>query len=377
MENFFKSLFGKSKKILINNYNVNNIVINAVQTTTINNITDIISGNKRFNEAMNDIACQGARVAVNEYVIHQLPDSSPLKKIALDTVNGQQSLEEALSDMVQQKAQMAVNNYICYGSQIIIPEKLSGSSFENSVISNITDIIVNDRRLEDALGNIALEGAKTAVNNCLSSEYKAEMSRLLYDSTNAVQSLLKEANVSEEIFTAFIDSKDTLFKWVSGDIPTHRCLLDLSEKATSLAVSGYSATIGQVLVPIPVIGGMIGSAVGSALTGGLFNQFTAGLRRKDIEFQARQKRIIQYNFAAEAERQYRKQLEVYLEEYFREYRHYFDSALAEIDNAFAVGDADGIISGANKITRKLGGIVKYETVEEFKSFLDSDKPDVF
>ena len=32
---------------------------------------------------------------------------------------------------------------------------------------------------------------------------------------------------------------------------------------------------------------------------------------------------------------------------------------------------------ANQITRKLGGNVKYENMDEFKEFLDSDEIDVF
>ena len=43
--------------------------------------------------------------------------------------------------------------------------------------------------------------------------------------------------------------------------------------------------------------------------------------------------------------------------------------------SFETGDADGVIASANEITRKLGGQVQYETVEEFKSFLDSDNDD--
>ena len=45
--------------------------------------------------------------------------------------------------------------------------------------------------------------------------------------------------------------------------------------------------------------------------------------------------------------------------------------------AFEAGDADGVIMSANQITRKLGGSVKYENMDEFKEFLDSDEVDVF
>ena len=44
--------------------------------------------------------------------------------------------------------------------------------------------------------------------------------------------------------------------------------------------------------------------------------------------------------------------------------------------AYAMGDADGVIAGANDITRKLGGQVHYETVEQFKDFLNDGAADI-
>ena len=43
--------------------------------------------------------------------------------------------------------------------------------------------------------------------------------------------------------------------------------------------------------------------------------------------------------------------------------------------AYEMGDADGVIAGANDITRKLGGEVKFESVSGFRTFLDSDEDD--
>ena len=39
-------------------------------------------------------------------------------------------------------------------------------------------------------------------------------------------------------------------------------------------------------------------------------------------------------------------------------------------------DADGIIAGANQITKKLGGTVYYETAAEFEEFLFDDSVDI-
>ena len=69
-------------------------------------------------------------------------------------------------------------------------------------------------------------------------------------------------------------------------------------------------------------------------------------------------------------------MESYLEKYFKEYQDCFDEALSKIRFAFQTGDVDGIVAGANQITRKLGGQVVYDTKEEFEIYLKSDAIDL-
>jgi len=66
-----------------------------------------------------------------------------------------------------------------------------------------------------------------------------------------------------------------------------------------------------------------------------------------------------------------------LDSYFKEYKDCFDMALSSMRFSYAAGDADGVITSANEITRQLGGQVKYETVKEFRTFLDNNSVDFF
>ena len=148
--------------------------------------------------------------------------------------------------------------------------------------------------MEEALSNIAGEGAKTAINRCIQVEDIAEMTEILTNSADAMQAFLTAADVPSEVLISFIESKDILLKWATGEMPTHRCLLGLGEKATALSMSGYTAIIGQTLIPIPVVGAAIGNMIGSALTSGLYQQLTTDLQRREQEYQAREERIKQY-----------------------------------------------------------------------------------
>lgn len=60
-------------------------------------------------------------------------------------------------------------------------------------------------------------------------------------------------------------------------------------------------------------------------------------------------------------------------QYLSDYQNVFNSAFSDMDSALLSGDIDLFISGANKITKKLGGTIQYENMNEFESFMDDNK----
>lgn len=60
-------------------------------------------------------------------------------------------------------------------------------------------------------------------------------------------------------------------------------------------------------------------------------------------------------------------------QYLSDYQNVFSSAFSDMDSALLSGDIDLFISGANKITKKLGGTTQYENMNEFESFMDDDE----
>lgn len=134
--------------------------------------------------------------------------------------------------------------------------------------------------------------------------------------------------------------------------------------------------VGQTLIPIPIVGGAVGALVGAVLTSNLYNGLIDDLKNRQYEHEERMKRIAECKAIAEQARVFRIELQGYLDKYFDDYKQCFDSALQSIEVSFENGDADGVIMAANQITYKLGGTVKYNNVDEFKIFLDSDEDDI-
>lgn len=245
-----------------------------------------------------------------------------------------------------------------------------------SGIMNVVSVIKGEKSGEDAIVDTVKDGGKAAVTGYAMGGGMTVVSQTLsYSSSEFVQALAKN-NVPGKIITAVIVTGDTLKKWGEGEITTQECLIQLGDKGLNMATMGYSMAVGQALIPIPIVGGAVGALVGSMLTSNLYNNLINDLQTKQFEHEERMRIIAECNAAAEQARAFRDELESYLDSYFQEYRTCFDSALSSMRLAYEMGDADGVIAGANDITRKLGGEVKFETVSEFKSFLDSDEDDI-
>lgn len=247
-----------------------------------------------------------------------------------------------------------------------------------SGIMNTVAVIKGEKSGEEAIADIAKAGGKAAVTGyAMSSGLTVASHSLSNSSSTFIQGLVK-SNVPGKAITAVIVTGDILRKWGNGEITTQQCLIELGDKGLNLATAGYSMALGQALIPIPVVGGAIGALVGSALTSNYYSNLINTLQVKELEHQERMRIIAECKAAAEQTKIFRQELEAYLNSYFKEYRDCFDSAISSMKFAYQVGDADGMIAAANDITRKLGGRVYYETVEEFEKFIeDEDTIDIF
>lgn len=240
-----------------------------------------------------------------------------------------------------------------------------------SGIMNVVSVIRGEKDSDQAIADTVKDGGKAAVSGYVMGGGLTVLSQSLSNSSSEFIQGLVESNVPGKVITAVIVTRDTLKKWCNAEITTQECLITLGEKGLNMATMGYSMAVGQALIPIPVVGAAVGALVGSMLTGAYYRNLTSTLQTKELEHQERLRIIAECEAAKRQIRIFREQLEEYLQTYFADYRHCFDDALSSMQFAYSSGDTDGVIAGANDITRKLGGTVQYNNVSEYKKFLDS------
>ena len=99
---------------------------------------------------------------------------------------------------------------------------------------------------------------------------------------------ISKTNAPAAMVMSTIDVGKTMVKYVKGDISGVECLEEIGEKGTSHLSAAMFAAVGQIAIPIPVVGAMVGSMVGYALSASFYKELTQSLKEAKI---AREERI--------------------------------------------------------------------------------------
>ncbi|GAA7376603.1 hypothetical protein ID0623_12880 [Helicobacter pylori] len=127
--------------------------------------------------------------------------------------------------------------------------------------------------------------------------------------------------------------------------------------------------IGQLAIPIPAVGALIGGFVGAALSEAFFN----ALNSKKVE-PARQKRIEIEKECRESIRlleMYRNQFKEVFERYFHGTIKFFNESFDELERVLYAGDADLVIGANNKIQEGIDQKPLFGNKQECWDFITS------
>ncbi|GHQ12682.1 hypothetical protein VN0280_06970 [Helicobacter pylori] len=238
-----------------------------------------------------------------------------------------------------------------------------------SLIKNIWECIANGKDPSKAIKHTAIATLKGGVLSYGSAFASSSLGGLMQSSANRIIQSLGKGSAPAMIVGACVANATVLTRYFSGKIDGTELCKQLVKANTTLISGGAMAIAGQALIPIPVVGMLIGSFVGAALSETFFNVLSS----ERVEL-ARQRRI-------EIERECReiiKLLEIYqnqfkevFEKYFHETTKFFNQSFDELERALYVGDADLAIAANNKIQEGMGQKPLFSNKQECWDFITS------
>jgi hypothetical protein len=241
-----------------------------------------------------------------------------------------------------------------------------------SLVRNMVAVIKGEKEADEAaLAVIVDTGSGTALSYATAFAGSAIKGGMQNAKDSGIRALSK-TNIAATIVTTALEAGKTLGKYFKDEIDGTECLTELGEKGTGMVASAMFAAIGQAVIPIPVVGGLIGSTVGYALSSACYGQLVGALKDAKLAHENRIKIEAECAEAIAMIRQCRAEIEKIISAYLIEHITIFNTAFDDMKAALAIGDVDGFISGVNEITVQLGKRPKFNTLNEFDALMNDD-----
>jgi len=243
-----------------------------------------------------------------------------------------------------------------------------------SMVTNVIAVCQDDKDLRAALLDTAAATGKAAAMGYGTAFVGSALKGAMQQSANVTTRTLSRTSLPSMAVSVCLELGGAIRRYARGEIDGVEFLETIGEKGSGMLASGLGTMVGQVAIPIPIVGGVIGGMVGYTLSSMLYQSSLDALKAAE---QAHEQYLHTKAVCEQAQASmeaYRCQFAHLFEEYLAEGRAAFADCLAAMDDAVAMGDADGFARSANALGEFIGHSLRFATVRDFNDFMATDEP---
>jgi hypothetical protein len=192
----------------------------------------------------------------------------------------------------------------------------------------------------------------------------------------AIKSLGKN-NPITNIVTATAYTGQHLVAYLNGNISKEKLFEEINHTAITTTSTVYYAGFAQAVIPIPVIGALVGATVGFYVGNLLHRSGLIALGDSNVVKIAkeRRKKIEEMcKLLIPAIQKSREELEVYIDKYFADRKKIFEESFENLNLSLQNNNNELFLSSLEKINNQYGKTLGNKT---FKELINSDKPPIF
>lgn len=242
-----------------------------------------------------------------------------------------------------------------------------------SLATNIYECIANGKDPIKAFKHTTIATLKGGALSYGSAFASSSLGGLMQSSANKIIQSLGKGSVPAMIVGAGVANCKVFIDYFRGKIDETELLKQLGKANATLVSSGAMAVASQALIPIPVVGALIGGFVGAVLSETFFNAFLKAreeaklARQRRIEIEKECREIIKLLKA------YQNHFKEVFEQYFHETTKFFNQSFDELERALYALDADLAIAVNNKPREWLGQKALSNNKQELWELITSNK----
>ena len=230
----------------------------------------------------------------------------------------------------------------------------------------------------DAAKGYATSYASAAISKASTHAVRAAFTKMGGDAFGkSVSSHFVKSNAHVALAAGIVQSGKSLARYLHGEIDDTKLLSEISHTAMTGASAFYYGALGQVLIPVPVLGAFVGSTVGYFVGNMLHQSGLISLGETVAVKIARERRERVEALCMTAiplMRAHRLELDNLIQEHFSKRQKKLVSAFDGLEHAMVDWDGAGFLASLAQVNEVFGSSLPFKNQEEFdEMMLDDDQ----
>lgn len=293
------------------------------------------------------------------------------RNLKKSTVSSQEALQARTKPLLTTAGRMAKVAHRAGAEQAKMGAAIGGGI---SLIKNTVAVINGDKTAEEAAWDMCKETGQAAIASYATGFSGSLIKGTMQNAGSSGIRSLSKTNLPAVMLTATLDMGKAFKGWLSGEIDGVQCLEALGQSGVNQLSSAMFATIGQIAIPIPVVGGIIGAMAGCALSSACYSEVVTALKEARLAHEERLRVEAQCKKLIEMIRAYRLQAEAMVESYLCDHLQTFNQGFQEISSSLKTNDIDGFMAANATIQAKLAHQPSFSSFSEFDALMQNNIP---
>ncbi|ATD02810.1 hypothetical protein PTE01_31100 [Pseudoalteromonas tetraodonis GFC] len=178
------------------------------------------------------------------------------------------------------------------------------------------------------------------------------------------------------IAVGVVNTSKHIVSYLKGDIELEELTDNISHIAITSTSSFYYGALGQLAIPIPVVGALVGAGVGYFIGNMIHQSGLVALGDSAVVKASKERRDQIRTICLEAIPQIQKnraELQSLLDKHFAEREHIFDSTFLAMDLAVSNTEPDQYIDALNSLNERFDCELPFQNFAEFDQLMQADQ----
>jgi hypothetical protein len=242
-----------------------------------------------------------------------------------------------------------------------------------SIIKNMVAFAKSDITFDEAMENFICETGSSAAVGYSTTFSGSAIKGIMQNSTSQYVRTLSKTNLPGTLVAVTITVGKSLTKYFRNEIDGLECMQEIGQEGANMVASAIFATIGQIAIPIPVVGGLIGGMLGYSLSAASFGFLKEALENEKIARENRLKIEEACNNYIQLMDEYKSYISENINNYLYKEQEIFCKSFEGILDAAKIGDIDWFIDSANNISLQFGKQPVIKDKMDFLQKMESDE----